>query len=67
VRYLLVTNLFYVCPLNGRCNEVDAEHIVLCLQNAILLVSSMVVRVLYSKISVVKSDVQRVVHPNVFL
>lgn len=56
-----------MCPLNGRCNEVDAEHIVLCLQNAILLVSSMVVRVLYSKISVVKSDVQRVVHPNVFL
>lgn len=53
MRYLLVTNSFYVCQLHRRFNKVDAEHIVSCLRNAMLLVSSMVVRILHGRISVV--------------
>jgi hypothetical protein len=34
VRYLFVTNSFYVCQIHRRCNKVDAKCIVLCLYNA---------------------------------
>jgi len=57
LRYLLVTNYFYVSQLHRRCNKVDEERIELCLQNAMLLVSNILARKLHSSISVVSKIV----------